>query len=32
MVRSALTIKLVMLVLALAALAMALGGDPWGPT
>jgi hypothetical protein len=32
MLRSALTIKFVMLVLALAALAMALGGDPWGPT
>jgi hypothetical protein len=31
MLRNALTVKLALLVLALAALAMALGGDPWGP-
>jgi hypothetical protein len=31
MLRIALTVKLALLVLALAALATALGGDPWGP-
>jgi len=31
MLRNALTVKLVLLVLALAALAIVLGGDPWGP-
>jgi hypothetical protein len=31
MLRNALTVKLALLVLALTALAMALGGDPWGP-
>jgi hypothetical protein len=29
--RNVLTVKLAALLLALAALAMALGGDPWGP-
>lgn len=29
--RNALTVKLAVLLLVLAALAMTLGGDPWGP-
>ena len=31
MLRTSLTVKFLMLALFLAALAMALGGDPWGP-
>jgi hypothetical protein len=31
MSRSALTVKLVLLVLVLASLAIALGTEPWGP-
>jgi hypothetical protein len=29
--RNVLTVKLALIVLALAVLAMSLGGDPWGP-